>query len=59
MPSPATCSPATAGSWLTSAECRLALTSGVSANRFERELLDHHRLVFEESGMSRGDWVAA
>jgi cyclopropane-fatty-acyl-phospholipid synthase len=29
---------------------RLAFTSGVSANRvcFERELLEHHRLVFEK-----------
>jgi cyclopropane-fatty-acyl-phospholipid synthase len=38
--------------WLTSAEFRLAFTSGVSANSvcFERELLDHHRLVFEKSG---------
>jgi cyclopropane-fatty-acyl-phospholipid synthase len=36
--------------WLTSAEFRLAFTSGVSANTvcFERELLDHHRLVFEK-----------
>jgi cyclopropane-fatty-acyl-phospholipid synthase len=35
--------------WLTSADFRLAFTSGVSANSvcFERELLDHHRLVFE------------
>jgi cyclopropane-fatty-acyl-phospholipid synthase len=35
--------------WLTSADFRLAFTSGVSANKvcFERELLDHHRLVFE------------
>jgi cyclopropane-fatty-acyl-phospholipid synthase len=35
--------------WLTSVDFRLAFTSGVSANRvcFERELLDHHRLVFE------------
>jgi cyclopropane-fatty-acyl-phospholipid synthase len=35
--------------WLTSADFRLAFTSGVSANRvsFERELLDHYRLVFE------------
>ena len=35
--------------WLTSADFRLAFTSGVSANQtcFERELLDHHRLVFE------------
>jgi cyclopropane-fatty-acyl-phospholipid synthase len=36
--------------WLTSAEFRLAFTSGVSANSvcFERGLLDHHRLVFEK-----------
>jgi cyclopropane-fatty-acyl-phospholipid synthase len=36
--------------WLASAEFRLAFTSGVSANRvcFERELLDHYRLVFEK-----------
>ncbi|HXO07959.1 MAG TPA: class I SAM-dependent methyltransferase, partial [Solirubrobacteraceae bacterium] len=35
--------------WLTSADFRLAFTSGVSANRvcFERELLDHYRFVFE------------
>jgi cyclopropane-fatty-acyl-phospholipid synthase len=35
--------------WLTSPDFRLAFTSGVSANGicFERELLDHHRLVFE------------
>jgi cyclopropane-fatty-acyl-phospholipid synthase len=35
--------------WLTSADFRLAFTSGVSANTvcFERELLDHHRIVFE------------
>jgi cyclopropane-fatty-acyl-phospholipid synthase len=35
--------------WLTSADFRLAFTSGVSANSvcFERELLDHFRLVFE------------
>ena len=35
--------------WLTSAEFRIAFTSGVSANAvcFERELLDHHRMVFE------------
>jgi cyclopropane-fatty-acyl-phospholipid synthase len=35
--------------WLTSRDFRLAFTSGVSANSvcFERELLDHHRLVFE------------
>ena len=37
--------------WLTSADFRLAFTSGVSANSvcFERELLDHHRLVFERT----------
>jgi cyclopropane-fatty-acyl-phospholipid synthase len=36
--------------WLTSADFRLAFTSGVSANKvcFERELLDHYRLVFEK-----------
>ena len=35
--------------WLTSSDFRLAFTSGVSANQvcFERELLDHYRLVFE------------
>jgi cyclopropane-fatty-acyl-phospholipid synthase len=35
--------------WLTSADFRLAFTSGVSANKicFERELLDHYRIVFE------------
>ncbi len=35
--------------YLTSREFRLAFTSGVSSNSvcFERELLDHHRLVFE------------
>jgi cyclopropane-fatty-acyl-phospholipid synthase len=39
--------------WLTSADFRLAFTSGVSANSvcFERELLDHYRLVFEKTGM--------
>ncbi len=38
--------------WLTSADFRLAFTSGVSSNRvcFERELLDHYRLVFEKAG---------
>jgi cyclopropane-fatty-acyl-phospholipid synthase len=38
--------------WLTSADFRLAFTSGVSANGVcvERELLDHHRLVFEKTG---------
>jgi cyclopropane-fatty-acyl-phospholipid synthase len=37
--------------WLTSADFRLAFTSGVSANKvcFERELLDHYRLVFEKN----------
>ena len=36
--------------WLASSDFRLAFTSGVSANRvcFERELLDHYRLVFEK-----------
>jgi cyclopropane-fatty-acyl-phospholipid synthase len=36
--------------WLRSADFRLAFTSGVSANKvcFERELLDHFRLVFEK-----------
>jgi cyclopropane-fatty-acyl-phospholipid synthase len=36
--------------WLTSREFRLAFTSGVSANSvcFERELLDHFRLVMEK-----------
>ena len=36
--------------WLTSADFRMAFTSGVSANKvcFERELLDHYRLVFEK-----------
>jgi len=36
--------------WLTSKDFRLAFTSGVSANSvcFERELLDHYRLVFEK-----------
>ncbi len=35
--------------WLTSADFRHGFTSGVSANKvcFERELLDHYRLVFE------------
>jgi cyclopropane-fatty-acyl-phospholipid synthase len=36
--------------WLTSRDLRLAFTSGVSANKvcFERELLDHYRIVFEK-----------
>jgi cyclopropane-fatty-acyl-phospholipid synthase len=38
--------------WLTSKDFRLAFTSGVSPNGvcFERELLDHFRLVFEKTG---------
>jgi len=37
--------------WLTSPTFRHAFTSGVSANKvcFERELLDHHRIVFEKT----------
>jgi cyclopropane-fatty-acyl-phospholipid synthase len=37
--------------WLTNADFRLAFTSGVSANSvcFERQLLDHYRLVFEKT----------
>jgi cyclopropane-fatty-acyl-phospholipid synthase len=36
--------------WLTSANFRFAYTSGVSSNLvcFERELMDHYRLVFEK-----------
>jgi cyclopropane-fatty-acyl-phospholipid synthase len=36
--------------WLTSPEFRFAFTSGVSSNLvcFERELIDHYRLVFEK-----------
>ncbi len=36
--------------WLSSADFRLAFTSGVSSNSicFERELLEHYRLVFEK-----------
>jgi cyclopropane-fatty-acyl-phospholipid synthase len=36
--------------WLTSADFRLAFTSGVSANTvcFERELLEHYRFVFQK-----------
>jgi cyclopropane-fatty-acyl-phospholipid synthase len=36
--------------WLTSPDFRLAFTSGVSANTvcFERELMEHYRLVFEK-----------
>jgi cyclopropane-fatty-acyl-phospholipid synthase len=38
--------------WLTSADFRLAFTSGVSANKvcFERQLLDHFRMVFQKRG---------
>jgi cyclopropane-fatty-acyl-phospholipid synthase len=38
--------------WLRSPEFRYAFTSGVSANKvcFERELLDHFRIVFEKVG---------
>ena len=37
--------------WLTSRDFRFAFTSGASSNRvcFERELLDHYRLVFEKA----------
>jgi len=37
--------------WLTSADFRLAFASGVSANSvcFERELLNHYRMVFERT----------
>jgi cyclopropane-fatty-acyl-phospholipid synthase len=37
--------------WLASSDFRVAFTSGVSANGvcFERELLDHYRLVFEKA----------
>jgi cyclopropane-fatty-acyl-phospholipid synthase len=37
--------------WLTSPDFRFAHTSGVSSNRvcFERELIDHYRLVFEKA----------
>ena len=37
--------------WLRSSEFRFAFTSGVSANKvsFERELLDHHRIMFEKN----------
>ena len=36
--------------WLASSDFRLAFTSGVSANKvcFERELLEHYRLVFQK-----------
>jgi cyclopropane-fatty-acyl-phospholipid synthase len=44
--------------WLTNADFRLAFTSGVSANSvcFERELLDHYRLVFQRTGESVTAW---
>jgi cyclopropane-fatty-acyl-phospholipid synthase len=37
--------------WLTSSDFRFAFTSGVSSNTacFERELMDHYRLVFEKA----------
>jgi len=37
--------------WLTDPEFRFAYTSGVSSNKvcFERELMDHYRLVFERA----------
>jgi cyclopropane-fatty-acyl-phospholipid synthase len=43
--------------WIASADFRLAFTSGVSANKvcFERELLDHHRLVFEKQAADCDD----
>jgi cyclopropane-fatty-acyl-phospholipid synthase len=46
--------------WITSADFRMAFTSGVSANKvcFERKLLDHYRLVFETRG-SAGARAAA
>ncbi len=47
--------------WLTSADFRLAFTSGVSANQvcFERGLLDHYRLVFEKrTGSADGEPAA-
>ena len=42
--------------WLTSPDFRLAFTSGVSPNSvcFERELLDHHRMVFERASAPEG-----
>jgi cyclopropane-fatty-acyl-phospholipid synthase len=43
--------------YLTSRDFRLAFTSGVSANSvcFERELLDHYRLVFEKPDAGRAE----
>ena len=42
--------------WLTSSDFRLAFTSGVSVNQvcFQRELLDHHRIVFEKRALGPG-----
>lgn len=47
--------------WLTSSDFRLAFTSGVSANKvcFERELLDHHRFVFEKPASARSEGAPA
>jgi cyclopropane-fatty-acyl-phospholipid synthase len=47
--------------WLTSSDFRLAFTSGVSANSvcFERELLDHYRLVLEKMGTSRASTMGS
>ena len=47
--------------WLTSREFRLGFTSGVAANQvcFQRELLDHHRLVFERVSPTRAIHDAA
>jgi cyclopropane-fatty-acyl-phospholipid synthase len=47
--------------WLTSPDFRLAFTSGVSANSvcFERELLDHYRLVFEKKPSPSGQPAAS
>jgi cyclopropane-fatty-acyl-phospholipid synthase len=41
--------------WATSADFRLAFTSGVSSNSvcFERELLEHYRFVFEKPAEPR------
>ena len=37
--------------WLTSPEFRFAYTAGASSNKvcFERELIDHYRIVFEKA----------
>jgi cyclopropane-fatty-acyl-phospholipid synthase len=47
--------------WLTSADFRLAFTSGVSANKvcFERELLDHYRFVFEKRSAGSARRIAS